>query len=62
MNETNADVFVYTGDGGAVVCPHILWSVLGLAGNVADMSPTCRPDTVMSADYARKGMSPRHKT
>ena len=21
-----------------------------------------RPDTVMSADYARKGMSPRHKT
>ena len=31
-----------------------------LAGNVADMSPTCRPDTVMSADYAKKGMSPRH--
>ena len=33
-----------------------------LAGNVADMSPTCRPDTVMSANFSRKGMSQRHKT
>ena len=28
-----------------------------LAGNVADMSPTCQPDTVMSANFSRKGMS-----
>jgi hypothetical protein len=33
-----------------------------LAGNVADMSPTCRPDTVMSANFSRKSMSRRHKT
>jgi hypothetical protein len=26
------------------------------------MSPTCRPDTVMSANFSRKGMSRRHKT
>ena len=33
-----------------------------LAGNVADMSATCRPDTAMSANFSRKGMSRRHKT
>jgi hypothetical protein len=33
-----------------------------LAGNVADMSPTCRPDTAMSANFSRKGMSRQHKT
>jgi len=26
------------------------------------MSPTCRPDTVLSANFSRKGMSQRHKT
>ena len=31
-----------------------------LAGNVADMSASCRRHVVMSADYAKKGMSPRH--
>ena len=35
---------------------------LGLAGNVADMSPTCRPAMVMSAILSRKGMSRRHTT
>ena len=36
-----------------------------LAGNVADMSATCRPDMVMSmmsAIFSRKGMSRRHTT
>jgi hypothetical protein len=33
-----------------------------LAGNVADMSPTCQPDTAMSANFSRKGMSRRHTT
>jgi hypothetical protein len=36
--------------------------VMDLAGNVADMSPTCRPDTAMSANFSRKGMSRRHTT
>ena len=31
-----------------------------LAGNVGDMSATCRPDTVMSANFGRHGMSARH--
>jgi hypothetical protein len=31
--------------------------VSNLAGNVADMSPTCRPDTAMSANFSRKGMT-----
>jgi hypothetical protein len=33
-----------------------------LAGNVADMSPTCRPDTAMLANFSRKDMSRRHTT
>ena len=37
-------------------------SLTGLAGNVADMSATCRPDTAMSANFSRKGMLRRHKT
>ena len=36
------------------------WEVVSLAGNVADMSPTCRPDTVMSANFSKIGMSRRH--
>ena len=31
-----------------------------LAGNVGNMSATCRPDTAMSANFSRNGMSRRH--
>jgi len=37
-------------------------STCTLAGNVADMLPTCRPDMVMSAIFPRKGMSRRGDT
>jgi len=39
-----------------------LTSYSNLAGNVADMSVTCRPDTAMSANFSRKGMLRRHTT
>ena len=35
-------------------------SLSSLAGNVGDMSATCRPDTVMLANFCRHGMSGRH--
>ena len=36
-------------------------SIAGLAWYVADMSPTCRRHATMLADYARHGVSIRHK-
>jgi hypothetical protein len=40
----------------------VCWFLVVLAGNVTDMLPTCRPDTAMSANFSRKGMSRRHTT
>jgi hypothetical protein len=34
----------------------------GLAGNVADMLPTCQRDMAMSANFSRNGMLQQHKT
>jgi hypothetical protein len=44
------------------LCTLICIPIPSLAGNVADMLPTCRPDTAMSANFSRKGMLQRHTT
>jgi hypothetical protein len=57
--------YFYVISGGNEDEPSSLCHVCGLsdlAGNVADMLATCRPNTAMSANFSRKGMSRRHKT